>query len=183
MWWMNIIVVALLALGIFGFVSLVRLLTRRMTSETTRRTEDMYDQYADSPHKRHRRSLASRRYCPVLPNRVPNSPLRFAARSWGLATLRAEGGHLEGNGSAFPAPLLRHAASTVVQASSGYSWLSATPHPPSPSIRTWGSDRTPTGRLGRSLIQLSAMCPGCALLGHSKEECAARRLGCSLFHL
>jgi hypothetical protein len=110
MWWMNIIVVALLALGIFGFVSLVRLLTRRMTSETTRRTEDMYDQYADSPHKRHRRSLASRRYCPVLPNRVPNSPLRFAARSWGLATLRAEGGHLEGNGPAFPAPLLRHAA-------------------------------------------------------------------------
>ena len=67
MWWMNIIVVALLALGIFGFVMLVRLVTQRLTGETIRRAEDMYDEYADSPHKRHRRSLASRRYCPVLP--------------------------------------------------------------------------------------------------------------------
>ena len=66
MWWMNIIVVALLALGIFGFVSLVRLLAQRLTSETTRRAEDMYDLYADSPRKRHRRSLASRRCCPVV---------------------------------------------------------------------------------------------------------------------
>jgi hypothetical protein len=66
MWWMNIIVVALLALGIFGFVMLVRLVTQRLTSETFRRPEDLYDEYADSPHKRHRRSLASRRYCPVL---------------------------------------------------------------------------------------------------------------------
>jgi hypothetical protein len=87
MWWMNIIVVALLAFGIFGFVSLVRLFAQRLTSETTQRAEDMYDQYADSPRERHRRSLAPRRYCPVLPNRVPNSPLRFAARSWGLAGL------------------------------------------------------------------------------------------------
>lgn len=86
MWWMDIIVVALLAFGIYGFVSLVRFHTQRLTSETTRRAEDMYDPYADSPRKRHRRSLASRRYCPVLPDRVPNSPLRFAARSWGLAS-------------------------------------------------------------------------------------------------
>jgi hypothetical protein len=62
MWWMNIIVVALLAFGIFGFVSLVRLFAQRLTSETTRRAEDMYDQYADSRRERHRRSLASRRY-------------------------------------------------------------------------------------------------------------------------
>jgi hypothetical protein len=79
MWWMDIIVVALLAFGIYGFVSLVRFHTQRLTSETTRRAEDMYDPYADSPRKRHRRSLASRRYCPVLPHRVPDSPLRFAA--------------------------------------------------------------------------------------------------------
>ena len=68
MWWMDIIVVALLAFGIFGFVSLVRFLTQRLTNETTRRAEDMYDLYANSPPKRHRRSLASRRYCPVLPS-------------------------------------------------------------------------------------------------------------------
>ena len=85
-WWMDVIVVALLAFGIYGFVSLVRFHTQRLTSDTTRRAEDMYDPYADSPRKRHRRSLASGRYCPVLPNRVPNSPLRFAARSWGLAS-------------------------------------------------------------------------------------------------
>ena len=86
MWWTTIIVVALLAFGIVGFVSMVRLFEQRLTSETTRRAEDMYDQYADSPRERHRRSLAPRRYCPVLPNRVPDAPLRFAARSWGLAS-------------------------------------------------------------------------------------------------
>ena len=85
MWWTTIIVVALLAFGIVGFVSMVRLFEQRLTSETTRRAEDMYDQYADSPRERHRRSLTSRRYWPVLPNRVPDSPLRFAARSWRLA--------------------------------------------------------------------------------------------------
>jgi hypothetical protein len=67
MWWTTIIVVALLAFGILGFVSMVRLFAQRLTSETTRRAEDMYDQYADSPRERHRRSLAPRRYCPVLP--------------------------------------------------------------------------------------------------------------------
>ena len=67
MWWTTIIVVALLAFGIVGFVSMVRLFEQRLTSETTRRAEDMYDQYADSPRERHRRSLAPRRYCPVLP--------------------------------------------------------------------------------------------------------------------
>jgi len=59
MWWTTIIVVALLALGSVGFVSMVRLFSQRLTSETTRRAEDMYDQYADSPRERHRRSLAS----------------------------------------------------------------------------------------------------------------------------
>src|SRR5690349_10728272 len=86
MWWTTIIVVALLAFGIVGFVSMVRLFEQRLTSETTRGAEDMYDQYADSPRERHRRSLAPRRYWPVLPNRVPDSPLRCPARSWGLAS-------------------------------------------------------------------------------------------------
>jgi hypothetical protein len=54
-WWMYIVVIAVLAFGIYGFVSLVRLGTRWMTGETTRRPEEMYDQYADSSRKRHRR--------------------------------------------------------------------------------------------------------------------------------
>jgi hypothetical protein len=109
MWWTTIIVVALLAFGIFGFVSMVRLFTQRLTSETPRGAEDMYDQYADSPRERHRRSLASRRYWPVLPNRVPDSPLRFAARSWGLALAARPAGLAEVSG-VHGAPQARPAA-------------------------------------------------------------------------
>ena len=76
MWWTTIIVVALLAFGIAGFVSMVRLFSQRLTSETTRRAEDMYDLYGDSPRKPHGRSLASRRYCPVLPRQTSRPPLR-----------------------------------------------------------------------------------------------------------
>jgi hypothetical protein len=60
MWWMNIIVVALLAFGIYGFVSLVGFRTRWLNSKTTRRAEDMYGQYAAPPRKHHRRPLAPR---------------------------------------------------------------------------------------------------------------------------
>lgn len=56
MWWIDIVVVAVLAFGVYGFVSLVRLRTQWLNSETTRRAEDMYDLYADRPVKRHRRS-------------------------------------------------------------------------------------------------------------------------------
>jgi len=54
-WWMYIVVIAVLALGIYGFVLMVRFRTSWLTSETNRRAEDMYDQYADSPRNRHRR--------------------------------------------------------------------------------------------------------------------------------
>jgi hypothetical protein len=53
---MYIVVVAVLAFGIYGFVSLVNFRTRWMNSETTRRAEDMYGLYADQPRKRHRRA-------------------------------------------------------------------------------------------------------------------------------
>jgi hypothetical protein len=52
-WWMYIVVIGILALGIYSFVMMVRWRTRWMTSETTRRAEDMYDQYANPPRKRH----------------------------------------------------------------------------------------------------------------------------------
>jgi hypothetical protein len=51
MWWVNIVVPALLILAIFGFVLAVRLQTRRLTSRTTRTAEDLYPRYAGSVRK------------------------------------------------------------------------------------------------------------------------------------
>jgi hypothetical protein len=48
MWWVNIVIPALLLLAIFGFVLVVRLQTRRLTSKTTRTAEDLYPRYGDS---------------------------------------------------------------------------------------------------------------------------------------
>ena len=56
MWWMYVVVVAVLALGVYGFLSLVGVETRWLTRKTSRRAEDMYGQFADRPGKRHRRS-------------------------------------------------------------------------------------------------------------------------------
>ena len=50
MWWQYIIIAALLALGIYGFVVLARYMTQQMTRKTDRRAEDMYDEF-DSAHK------------------------------------------------------------------------------------------------------------------------------------
>ena len=49
-WWQYIIIVALLALGIYGFVVLARYMTQQMTRKTDRRAEDMYDEF-DSARK------------------------------------------------------------------------------------------------------------------------------------
>jgi hypothetical protein len=49
-WWQYIIIAALLALGIYGFVVLVRTMTRQLTRKTDRRAEDMYDEF-DSARK------------------------------------------------------------------------------------------------------------------------------------
>jgi hypothetical protein len=49
-WWQYIIIVALLALGIYGFVVLARYMTQQMTRKTDRRAEDMYDEF-DSADK------------------------------------------------------------------------------------------------------------------------------------
>ena len=45
MWWQYIIIAALLALGIYGFVVLARYMTQQMTRQTDRRAEDMYDEF------------------------------------------------------------------------------------------------------------------------------------------
>jgi hypothetical protein len=49
-WWQYIVIVALLAAGIYGFVVLARYMTRQMTHKTDRRAEDMYDEFS-SPRK------------------------------------------------------------------------------------------------------------------------------------
>jgi len=49
-WWQDLIIVALFALGIYGFVMLVRTMTRQLTRKTDRRAEDLYDQFG-SPRK------------------------------------------------------------------------------------------------------------------------------------
>jgi hypothetical protein len=47
-WWQYIVIVALLAAGIYGFVVLVRYMTQQMTRKTDRRAEDMYDEFSSA---------------------------------------------------------------------------------------------------------------------------------------
>ncbi len=54
MWWQYIVIVALLAAGIYGFVVLARYMTRQMTSKTDRRAEDMYDEFSSSRKEKDR---------------------------------------------------------------------------------------------------------------------------------
>ena len=54
-WWMDIIVVAVLALGVYGFLTLTGFETRVFSRKTSRRAEDMYDRFADTPRRRYRR--------------------------------------------------------------------------------------------------------------------------------
>jgi len=56
MWWVDVVVVILFVLGIYGFATLVGFNTHRLTSKTDRRTEDLYDQYGYHQRRRHRQS-------------------------------------------------------------------------------------------------------------------------------
>jgi hypothetical protein len=55
-WWMYIVVIVMIACGVYGFARLVTFQTRAMTRKTSRRAEDLYDSYADSPRKRRRKA-------------------------------------------------------------------------------------------------------------------------------
>ncbi len=55
MWFMDVLIVVVIAAGIYGFVVLTRQRTRRLSSHTNRTAQDMYDEFADSP-------AAQRRY-------------------------------------------------------------------------------------------------------------------------
>lgn len=53
-WWLDIIIVALIAVGIYGFVVLVRHMTQQMTRKTDRRAEDMYDEFSSARKEKDR---------------------------------------------------------------------------------------------------------------------------------
>ncbi len=54
MWWEDILIPALLIVGVYGFASLVGFRTRMLTHKTSRTAESMYPNYAD-PIKKQRR--------------------------------------------------------------------------------------------------------------------------------
>jgi hypothetical protein len=52
--WLDIVIVALLAAGVYCFAVLTGFERRFMTRKTDRRAEDLYDRYTDSPRKQRR---------------------------------------------------------------------------------------------------------------------------------
>lgn len=56
MWWIYIVVVALMVFAVYGFITFVGFNTRRLTSKTDRTAENMYDEFSDPPRKRQGRS-------------------------------------------------------------------------------------------------------------------------------
>lgn len=59
MWWQYLIVVVVAVFAVWGFVSVVKLQTRRMSDRTDNTAEDVYDRYADPLPKQ--RKYAERR--------------------------------------------------------------------------------------------------------------------------
>ena len=56
MWWQYVIAAVVVIFAVWGFVSVVRLQTHRLSDRTDNTAEDVYDRYADS-----QRSSASTR--------------------------------------------------------------------------------------------------------------------------
>ncbi len=55
MWWEYLLIAAVLLLGIYGFVVMVRFQTKNLTRKTDRTAESMYPAYADRRRRqRHR---------------------------------------------------------------------------------------------------------------------------------
>ena len=53
-WWQYILIVVLMAVGIYGFVTLVRYMTQQTTRKTERRAEDMYDEFGSARNEKRR---------------------------------------------------------------------------------------------------------------------------------
>jgi hypothetical protein len=53
-WWEAVLFLIVVAVAVWGFLSLVGLRTRSLTRKTTRRAEDLYPNYADSERQQRR---------------------------------------------------------------------------------------------------------------------------------
>lgn len=51
MWWQYLIAVVVVILAVWGFVSVVKSQTHRLSDKTDNTAEDVYDRSADSPRK------------------------------------------------------------------------------------------------------------------------------------
>jgi hypothetical protein len=51
MWWQYLIAAVVVIFAIWGFVSVVKLQTHRLSDKTDNTAEDVYDRYSDSLHK------------------------------------------------------------------------------------------------------------------------------------
>ena len=51
MWWQWLIAAVVATIAVWGFVSVVKLQTHRLSDRTDNAAEDVYDRYADSLHK------------------------------------------------------------------------------------------------------------------------------------
>jgi hypothetical protein len=51
MWWQYVIAAVVVIFAVWGFVSLLRLQTHRLSDRTDNTAEDVYDRYADSLNK------------------------------------------------------------------------------------------------------------------------------------
>jgi hypothetical protein len=54
MWWVDIVVPVLLILMVYGFLLMVGVNVKWLTTRSNRTAENVYDQYADSPRKQRR---------------------------------------------------------------------------------------------------------------------------------
>jgi len=53
-WWLYVIVAAVLLFGVYAFLTLAGFETRVLSRRTTRTAESMYPSYADSPRRQRR---------------------------------------------------------------------------------------------------------------------------------
>jgi hypothetical protein len=51
MWWQYLIAAVVLVFAVWGFVSMVKLQSHRLSDQTDNTAEDVYDRYADSLHE------------------------------------------------------------------------------------------------------------------------------------
>jgi hypothetical protein len=54
MWWQYLIAAVVVILAVWGFISVVKLQTHRLSDKTDNTAEDMYDRYGDSLDKQRR---------------------------------------------------------------------------------------------------------------------------------